>query len=255
MKRYLCIILCAFLFAGCSFKKGTNNINEEYAYDAMVLTQDVESPYDDEGLVELMEGLMKTYGLNEQNFSISYENLVTHQTYTFNDTSLMVGASTVKVPINMMYIDYAYAIEETYLEYGVQDYEEGGGFTAVNYMVGDLIPLSYLMDQSIVYSDNTAINIMLNSIGFDAFREYYANYTDEVYDDSFYYQNLTSASLLHEVTTRLYEQSYQYNDILNNMLEAMPNRYMKKLLDGVEIAHKYGEYDTYEHDFGIVYAS
>lgn len=250
MKRIIYVLIFACVVTGCSLQKDTAS-----AVNFIMLSQDNEVVNTNTKLLELMNELMETYNLNEDNFAISYENLVTNETYEFNADTLMVGASTVKVPINMMYYDFAFDVNETSLLYEEQDYEEGGGSTSINYAVNDYVPLSYLMEQSIVYSDNTAINIMLDGIGVSTFKEYYANFTKAYYDASFYNENLTSAELLHAVSVQLYENSEVYEELLNDMLVAMPNQYMKMLLEDVDIAHKYGIYDEYEHDFGIVYAN
>ena len=41
--------------------------------------------------------------LNEQNFSMSYYNTVTGESYAFEDTHMMVAASTYKLPLNLYY--------------------------------------------------------------------------------------------------------------------------------------------------------
>lgn len=259
MKRLLYLLLGFGMLIGCSlysndyFAKGSND-------DEIIIAQTVNYEYQTSydfatmSLEEIIMDIMGTFNLNESNFSIFYENTVTKESYTYNDETLMVGASTVKVAVNMMFYDANYAIDETSLLYSYDDYEDGGGYTSSMYAPGDYAPLSYLMEQSIVYSDNTAINIMIDELGFDYVRDALASYTSETYPDEFYYENLISNEILHEVLTQLYEHEDLYGDVLHHMQSATPNRYMKSSLQDVVIAHKYGEYGTYQHDFGIVYA-
>ena len=54
-------------------------------------------------LAPVIEEYMAEHGLNAQNFSMSYYNTVTGESYAFNDKKFMVAASTFKVPVNMYY--------------------------------------------------------------------------------------------------------------------------------------------------------
>lgn len=247
------------LLSGCTLY-GKEPVIEESHYEEEYVMQDTtvyQTAYDFENMTlsDIVQEVMEEYHLNEQNFAMFYENSVTHEYYGFNEDSLMIGASTIKVLVNKMFYDFNYDIDETYLIYRYEDYEAGAGNTAIDYMAGDYIPLSYLMKESLVNSDNTAINIMIDELGFYTVREALAAYSDVDYDTYFYADNLISAQLLHGVIQDIYEHSDEYEDIIKYMKEAMPDRYMKTYVDEVSIAHKYGEFGTVQHDFGIVYTN
>lgn len=250
------------MLAGCSLYGRTYVTSEADSMDvyetSFIYTEEIEYltsyDYGTMSLEDIMNDIMETYGLNEDNFSLFYENTITKETYTYQEDSLMLGASTVKVAVNMMFYDLGYDIDHTYLLYDGSDFEEGGGYTTFLYSPGDYIPLSYLMEQSIVFSDNTAINIMIDELGFTNVRNQLAAYSNTLYPDEFYYENLIDATILHNVISQLYENSEEYGDLVEHMLEAMPGRYIESMLSDVDVAHKYGEYGTYLHDFGIVYA-
>ena len=55
------------------------------------------------------------------------------------------------------------------LNYKEGCYEEGNGSTAARYNVGDQVPIKFLLEQSIVNSDNTANNILIENVLYNAF--------------------------------------------------------------------------------------
>lgn len=220
------------------------HVNQTLAYDYATISLD-----------ELVQDIKERYYIQDEDFTIFYENMVTKETYTENMDTLRIAASTIKLPVNMMYYDEVADGTmklNTSLTYHSYNYEEGAGFTASDYRAGDSIPLSYLLHQSIVYSDNTAVNILIDQLGYEQFRTALSAYTNVV-SDEFYNSNLINGDILFTLLQRLYDNPDRYVDLLADMKEAMPNQYMKSYLD-VEIAHKYGLYGQYTHDVGIVYA-
>src|SRR5699024_2372353 len=60
-------------------------------------------------LEDVMADFMADWGLNSENFAVSYYNTVTGESYAFNDTHMMVAASTFKLPLNLYYYDLEHA--------------------------------------------------------------------------------------------------------------------------------------------------
>ena len=61
----------------------------------------------------ILSSFLEAYGLNEENFSFFYYNTFTQETYLYNPDTLFTAASTVKVPVNMLYYDAVNSGERT----------------------------------------------------------------------------------------------------------------------------------------------
>ena len=161
-------------------------------------TQEVPTtPTEDEEIKTLIAEIKTANNLTADNFAFFYYNPQTQKYYFDNQEKYFKGASTVKVPVAMIYYDKirnGELREESTLQYTSDDYEAGGGTTASKYKVGNYIPISFLLEQSIINSDNTAVNILIDGIGYRKCRELMAQYSDEEFIADFYTSNLTKAS-------------------------------------------------------------
>ena len=128
-----------------------------------------------------------------------------------------------------------------------------GGSTASLYSVGDYVPLDFLLEQSIVNSDNTAVNILIKNLGYSNARHDITKYTDEVVPDDFYKNNITSAAYGYDVINYLYEHQDSYTKLIEDMKKSSMGLYLKKYIQDYDVAHKYGSYSGYVHDYGIVF--
>ena len=158
-------------------------------------------PSESEEVKSLIETIKLDNSLTVDNFSFFYYNLKTKEYYLDNGDKWFTAASTTKVPIAMLYYDKVnnkeVTFDTTYL-YRSSDYEEGDGMTAYTYDAGDSIPLSFLLEQMIEKSDNTATNVLTNALGGRA--KYIGDtlkYVDEKIGlqvpENFYNENITSA--------------------------------------------------------------
>ena len=66
-----------------------------------------EAPVDFTGITleEAVADLMEYYQLSENNFSMSYYNTVTGESYDFNENKFSIAASTYKLPLNMCFYE------------------------------------------------------------------------------------------------------------------------------------------------------
>ena len=62
---------------------------------------------------ELIDAFRAEHGLTEDNFELSYYNTVTGESYDFNETKMLYGASTYKLPLTLYYYDMQLAGEIT----------------------------------------------------------------------------------------------------------------------------------------------
>lgn len=218
-------------------------------------------PSESEEVKSLIETIKVDNSLTGDNFSFFYYNLKTKEYYLDNGDKWFTAASTTKVPIAMLYYDKINSkevtIDTTYL-YRSSDYEEGDGMTAYTYDAGDSIPLSFLLEQMIENSDNTATNVLTNALGG---REKYIGDTLKYVDEkiglqvpqNFYDENVTSAKYGLGIMNYLYKHPEEYAGLIDHMTRSSYGSYLKKYISDYDVVHKYGSYEGNVHDYGIVY--
>ena len=210
----------------------------------------------DTKIEQLINEIRIENNLNEDNFYFFFYNLEEKTFYFYNENAYFTAASTIKVPVAMLYYD---KIEEGEINlsdtllYNNDDYEAGGGSTAADYRVGERIPLSYLLEQTIVNSDNTALNILIGNIGYTQCKEELTKYSDVELLGDFYTSNIANVSYYYDVLQYLYENTDKYSELIEYMKISSGGGYLKANLPQYEVAHKYGSYDGYVHDYGIIY--
>ena len=203
----------------------------------------------------LLLSLMEQNGLNFSNFGFFFYNIDTREYYFYNENKYFTAASTVKVPVAMLYYDKINSGEiakEDTLLYKSSAYESGAGDVTLKYKAGSYIPYSVLLEELIVDSDNTANNILIGNIGFSKYRYEIAKYADMELSGKFYDSNVTCPAFSYEVIRYLYKHSDEYSELIENMKKSSYGLYIKESLD-YDVAHKYGSYNRYVHDYGIIY--
>lgn len=207
---------------------------------------------------KIVQKYIRDKNLNEDNFAFFYYEPETKRTYLYNGGSYFTAASTIKVPLAMIYYDKINNGDfnsDSTIQYMEGNYEEGSGTTATLYKVGDDVPLSYLLEQMIVNSDNTATNILKTGLGGEkAYRILIKQYTKEELPAEFNEQNITSANYSLDILKKLYENPEKYQALIELMKKSSGGGYLKKNITTCEIAHKYGSYEGNIHDYGICYA-
>lgn len=212
---------------------------------------------EEKNVKEIVEKYIQNDNLSEDNFAFFYYNPQTEQYYFFNENTFFTAASTIKVPLAMIYYDKINNGDLTYdstFQYKSWHYEAGTGSTASKYKPGDNIKLSFLLEQMIINSDNTATNILKESLGGEkAYRILIKQYTKRNLPEEFNDDNVTSAGYSFDVLKRLYENQDKYADLIKFMKKSSGGGYLKKGIKNYEIAHKYGSFQGNVHDFGICY--
>ena len=210
----------------------------------------------DTNVENLINQIMAENNLNKNNFFFFYYNIEEKRYYFYNEDTYFTAASTIKVPVAMLYYDKInegeLSLSDTLL-YNSDDYEEGDGSTAADYSVGERIPISYLLEQTIVNSDNTALNILINNIGYTKCKEELTKYSDVELTEAFYDSNVVNVSYYYDVLQYLYQNADKYSELIEYMKISSAGGYLKAKLSQYEVAHKYGSYDGYVHDYGIIY--
>lgn len=204
----------------------------------------------------LIQTIMEQNGLNENNFGFFYYNVNQNIGYEYNENQYFQGASTIKVPVSMLYYDKINAgtmTKESILKYTQDSYEAGAGSTAARYKVGSSVPLGFLIEQAIVNSDNTAVNIMIKNLGYSNCKKEIQKYSDEEMPSDYYTSNVITPEFEFDIITYLYNNSNNYTELLEYMKKSSNGAYLKGQLPQYEVAHKYGSYSGNVHDYGIIY--
>lgn len=192
-------------------------------------------------LENYVEDFMQAYGLDETNFSISYYNTVTGESYAYNDTWFSIAASTYKLPLNMVFYEM----------------QLSGEITGDTYITWTGQTLDYIHEQSIVNSNNELSEAMMYYWGsHTAYKEQLRRYftmTDEEIDPLYWQANWFCTRMMMDCLKYLYEHQDSFTELIGYMKQAMPGQYFKRGVTDYEVAHKYGAVQVYNNDVGIIY--
>ena len=193
---------------------------------------------------ELIDAFRAEHGLTEDNFELSYYNTVTGESYDFNETKMLYGASTYKLPLNLYYYDMQLAGEIT----GDTMITKGSTLDEAHY-------------QSLVYSNNELSYSLWRRIGDwpeykQAMRKYFTM-TDEEIPQNYYYDHLFCTRMMMDTLKVVWDGQENYTELIDDLKIACPDAYFKTYIDVDEtpIAHKYGSYNGAENDVGIIWAA
>ena len=212
---------------------------EEPAEEAGASEEDAPS-----GLAALFDDFRAEYNLTEQNFAVSYYDTVTQESYDWNETHMMVAASTFKLPLNLYYYEM----------------ENAGEIASDALMTQGGATLDLCHYLSIVESNNEISHALLYRIGTfpeykEAMRKYFTMTDDEI-DPKYYQDNYYCTRMMMDTLKIVWDGQAHYTELIDDLKIACPGAYFKTYLDVDEtpIAHKYGSYEGAENDVGIIWA-
>ena len=181
------------------------------------------------------------YGLTEHNFSLSYYNTVTGETYAFNDAWFSIAASTYKLPLNM----YFYEMQQT------------GEITGDTVITWTGLTLDQIHQKSIVDSNNEYSEALMYYWGdHTTYKENLRKYftmTDEEISPLYWQANWFCTRMMMDCLRYLYANQDNFEELIGYMKQGMPDGYFKRGVTEYEVAHKYGAVQTYHNDVGIIY--
>lgn len=205
----------------------------------------------------LIQAFIQERKLNEISFGFYFISPQDNEEYIYNKNKSFNAASTIKLPMNMLYYDAFHdgiRKKEDTIALWKQDMEPGGGFTSSKHKINEKISVDYLLEQSIVYSDNTASNMLIRNLGgFYKFRKQLEQYAAHPLSKDFYYQNVVTMDYMSQVMKRLYNDQERYQELIEHMLQASEGEYLKQSSDIFPIAQKYGSFEKNLHATGIVF--
>lgn len=251
----LLIVLCVFAVEMKNTEKkayqGISEIGEDQ--NTEVENKD-NSQYIDMSLAKDIEAYFQENGIDHEKVAYCITDLEHNIKYSMNEKDEFIAASIYKLPLAMLYYDKVnegeYALDSTFTYSGYM--HEDAGVISSDYGIGSQVPLSDLLNDLIIYSDNDAGHILYENLGgWKEYKEAMTKYTDSISENYYTMDNVTTANTMNDVVTYLYDHKEDYKGLIKNMEEAEPGEYLDRDTQ-LSMPQKYGMYDSALNSVGFV---
>lgn len=251
----LLIVLCVFAVEMKNTEKkayqGISEIGEDQ--NTEVENKD-NSQYIDMSLAKDIEAYFQENGIDHEKVAYCITNLEHNIKYSMNEKDEFIAASIYKLPLAMLYYDKVnegeYTLDSTFTYSGYM--HEDAGVVSSDYGIGSQVPLSDLLNDLIIYSDNDAGHILYENLGgWKEYKEAMTKYTDSISENYYTMDNVTTANTMNDVVTYLYDHKEDYKGLIKNMEEAEPGEYLDRDTQ-LSMPQKYGMYDSALNSVGFV---
>ena len=251
----LLIVLCVFAVEMKNTEKkayqGTSEIGEDQ--NTEVENKD-NSQFIDMSLAKDIEAYFQENGIDHEKVAYCITDLEHNIKYSMNEKDEFIAASIYKLPLAMLYYDKVnegeYTLDSTFTYSGYM--HEDAGVISSDYGIGSQVPLSDLLNDLIIYSDNDAGHILYENLGgWKEYKEAMTKYTDSISENYYTMDNVTTANTMNDVVTYLYDHKEDYKGLIKNMEEAEPGEYLDRDTQ-LSMPQKYGMYDSALNSVGFV---
>ena len=251
----LLIVLCVFAVEMKNTEKkayqGISEIGEDQ--NTEVENKD-NSQYIDMSLAKDIEAYFQENGIDHEKVAYCITDLEHNIKYSMNEKDEFIAASIYKLPLAMLYYDKVnegeYTLDSTFTYIGYM--HEDAGVISSDYGIGSQVPLSDLLNDLIIYSDNDAGHILYENLGgWKEYKEAMTKYTDSISENYYTMDNVTTANTMNDVVTYLYDHKEDYKGLIKNMEEAEPGEYLDRDTQ-LSMPQKYGMYDYTLNSVGFV---
>lgn len=251
----LLIVLCVFAVEMKNTEKkayqGISEIGEDQ--NTEVENKD-NSQYIDMSLAKDIEAYFQENGIDHEKVAYCITDLEHNIKYSMNEKDEFIAASIYKLPLAMLYYDKVnegeYTLDSTFTYSGYM--HEDAGVISSDYGIGSQVPLSDLLNDLIIYSDNDAGHILYENLGgWKEYKEAMTKYTDSISENYYTMDNFTTANTMNDVVTYLYDYKEDYKGLIKNMEEAEPGEYLDRDTQ-LSMPQKYGMYDSALNSVGFV---
>lgn len=251
----LLIVLCVFAVEMKNTEKkayqGISEIGEDQ--NTEVENKD-NSQYIDMSLAKDIEAYFQENGIDHEKVAYCITDLEHNIKYSMNEKDEFIAASIYKLPLAMLYYDKVnegeYTLDSTFTYSGYM--HEDAGVISSDYGIGSQVPLSDLLNDLIIYSDNDAGHILYENLGgWKEYKEAMTKYTDSISENYYTMDNVTTANTMNDVVTCLYDHKEDYKGLIKNMEEAEPGEYLDRDTQ-LSMPQKYGMYDSALNSVGFV---
>lgn len=194
--------------------------------------------------------------LKKYNVAVYYEDLSSGFDFKYKEDEIIYGASLIKLVDALYLYDNDIDLNST-MKYDSK-YIKGSSKGMDTRKVGEDVTLNDLMNYSLSVSDNTAHVMLVDYIGYNTLRDYGRSLgataiLSGVGGEKYGNQTATDTNIyLKRAYKIITDSDYNYGNLLR---EYMSNDYQNHLFleNEQDIAHKYGSYDRYFHNIGIVF--
>lgn len=251
----LLIVLCVFAVEMKNTEKkayqGISEIGEDQ--NTEVENQD-NSQFIDMSLAKDIEAYFQENGIDHEKVAYCITDLEHNIKYSMNEKDEFIAASIYKLPLAMLYYDKVnegeYTLDSTFTYSGYM--HEDAGVISSDYGIVSQVPLSDLLNDLIIYSDNDAGHILYENLGgWKEYKEAMTKYTDSISENYYTMDNVTTANTMNDVVTYLYDYKEDYKGLIKNMEEAEPGEYLDRDTQ-LSMPQKYGMYDSALNSVGFV---
>ena len=251
----LLIVLCVFAVEMKNTEKkayqGISEIGEDQ--NTEVENKD-NSQFIDMSLAKDIEAYFQENGIDHEKVAYCITDLEHNIKYSMNEKDEFIAASIYKLPLAMLYYDKVnegeYTLDSTFTYSGYM--HEDAGVISSDYGIGSQVPLSDLLNDLIIYSDNDAGHILYENFGgWKEYKEAMTKYTDSISENYYTMDNVTTANTMNDVVTYLYDHKEDYKGLIKNMEEAEPGEYLDRDTQ-LSMPQKYGMYDSALNSVGFV---
>lgn len=251
----LLIVLCVFAVEMKNTEKkayqGISEIGEDQ--NTEVENKD-NSQFIDMSLAKDIEAYFQENGIDHEKVAYCITDLEHNIKYSMNEKDEFIAASIYKLPLAMLYYDKVnegeYTLDSTFTYSGYM--HEDAGVISSDYGIGSQVPLSDLLNDLIIYSDNDAGHILYENLGgWKKYKEAMTKYTDSISENYYTMDNVTTANTMNDVVTYLYDHKEDYKGLIKNMEEAEPGEYLDRDTQ-LSMPQKYGMYDSALNSVGFV---
>lgn len=251
----LLIVLCVFAVEMKNTEKkayqGISEIGEDQ--NTEVENKD-NSQFIDMSLAKDIEAYFQENGIDHEKVAYCITDLEHNIKYSMNEKDEFIAASIYKLPLAMLYYDKVnegeYTLDSTFTYSGYM--HEDAGVISSDYGIGSQVPLSDLLNDLIIYSDNDAGHILYENLGgWKKYKEAMTKYTDTISENYYTMDNVTTANTMNDVVTYLYDHKEDYKGLIKNMEEAEPGEYLDRDTQ-LSMPQKYGMYDSALNSVGFV---
>ena len=251
----LLIVLCVFAVEMKNTEKkayqGISEIGEDQ--NTEVENKD-NSQFIDMSLAKDIEAYFQESGIDHEKVAYCITDLEHNIKYSMNEKDEFIAASIYKLPLAMLYYDKVnegeYTLDSTFTYSGYM--HEDAGVISSDYGIGSQVPLSDLLNDLIIYSDNDAGHILYENLGgWKEYKEAMTKYTDSISENYYTMDNVTTANTMNDVVTYLYDHKEDYKGLIKNMEEAEPGEYLDRDTQ-LSMPQKYGMYDSALNSVGFV---
>ena len=251
----LLIVLCVFAVEMKNTEKkayqGISEIGEDQ--NTEVENKD-NSQFIDMSLAKDIEAYFQENGIDHEKVAYCITDLEHNIKYSMNEKDEFIAASIYKLPLAMLYYDKInegeYTLDSTFTYSGYM--HEDAGVISSDYGIGSQVPLSDLLNDLIIYSDNDAGHILYENLGgWKEYKEAMTKYTDSISENYYTMDNVTTANTMNDVVTYLYDYKEDYKGLIKNMEEAEPGEYLDRDTQ-LSMPQKYGMYDYALNSVGFV---